>query len=88
MTRKLDVTQKQDVAYAIPLWLRDQQIAYANTRVKARLEPAYAERPEKIAVVCYGPSLNDTWEAIRDFPVVMTCSGSHKYLTERGIFPN
>jgi uncharacterized Rossmann fold enzyme len=88
MTRTLDVTQKQDVAYAIPLWLRDQQIAYANTRVKARLEPAYAERPEKIAVVCYGPSLNDTWEAIRDFPVVMTCSGSHKYLTDRGIFPN
>jgi uncharacterized Rossmann fold enzyme len=88
MNHTLDATQKQNVAYAIPLWLRDQQIAYATKRVKGRLEPSYAERPERIAVVCFGPSLNETWERIRDFDVVMTCSGSHKFLTDRGIYPN
>lgn len=84
----LDALQPQRVEYCIPLWLRDQQIAYATKRIKGRVEPVYGRRPEKIAVVCFGPSLNDTWQQVRDFPVVMTCSGSHKFLTDRGIMPH
>ncbi len=44
-------------------------------------------RPEPVAVVNFGPSLNDTWEQIRDFTYVITCSGAHRFLVERGILP-
>lgn len=39
-----------------------------------------------ISVVCYGPSLVDTWQHITH--PVMTCSGAHDFLIERGIVPN
>jgi uncharacterized Rossmann fold enzyme len=84
----LDAMQSQKVEYCIPMWLRDQQITLATKRIAARIEPGYAERPEPIAIVCYGPSLNETWEQIRDFPLVMTCSGAHRFLTERLILPS
>jgi hypothetical protein len=37
--------------------------------------------------VCFGPSLNDTWEKVKDFKFIISCSGSHKFLVERGIIP-
>ena len=40
-----------------------------------------------IAIVCSGPSLKDTWEEIKPFKTVLTCSGAHDYLIERGIIP-
>ena len=55
--------------------------------MKERIEEARELRSEPIAIVCFGPSLADTWEQIRDFKYVMTCSGSHKFLLERGIVP-
>src|SRR5262249_21032334 len=33
------------------------------------------------------PSLNDTWEQVKQFRCVMTCSGSHRFMIERGIIP-
>jgi len=89
----LDVNVKQKCVYAIPLWLRDLQIKAAIQRTKRRLgddlEPGaqYPLRNEPIAVVCFGPSLNQTWEKIRDFKYRITCSGAHKFLSERGIIP-
>jgi uncharacterized Rossmann fold enzyme len=83
----LDANDAQPVKYCIPLWLRDQQIAHAIQRVSGRIEPSYEPRTEPIAVVCYGPSLNDTWEQVKAFPRIMTCSGSHKFLLERGVVP-
>lgn len=86
--RVLDITKEQDVRYAIPLWLRDEQIKRALEKVKGRIQPHYERRPEPIAVVGFGPSLNDTWEKIRDFQFIISCSGSHKFLLERGLVPN
>lgn len=88
MTKRLDLANPPDVGYCIPLWLRDSQIEAAIRRVRGRIEPHYEDRPESLAIVCYGPSLADTWEKVREFPVVMSCSGAHKFLRERGIDPH
>lgn len=42
---------------------------------------------EPVAIIGYGQSLLETWEQIRDFKVIFTCSGSHKFLLDRGIVP-
>lgn len=83
----LDITAKQSVTYCIPMWLRDEQIKASIARLPDRVTPHHEKRSEPIALVCYGPSLNDTWEQIRAFPYVMSCSGAHKFLVERGIIP-
>lgn len=83
---RLDHTKPQGVQYCIPLWLRDQQIRLAIGRVQGRIQPG-ERRPEPVAVVCFGPSLRDTWEEVRDYPYVISCSGSHKFLVDRGIVP-
>lgn len=85
--KQLDAASKQEVSYCIPLWLRDEQIKLAIQRVKARIQPHYDLRADPCAIVCYGPSLNDTWEKVRDFKYIFSCSGSHKFLLERGIVP-
>jgi hypothetical protein len=83
----LDPTAKQNVKYCIPLWLRDEQIKAAIKRVDARIESATELRKEPIAIVCYGPSLASTWEQIKDYKYIMSCSGAHKFLMDRGIIP-
>ena len=85
--RVLDVNQQQKVSYCVPLWLRDEQVKLNTARVKGRIKPVYDLCADPIAVVNYGPSLNYTWEEIRRFRYVMTCSGSHKFLIDRGIVP-
>lgn len=82
----LDINQKVKVHYAIPTWLRDEQIRINISRVKDRIEP-HDKRPDPVAIVCFGPSLNDTWEQVRNYKYVISCSGSHKFLIERGIVP-
>jgi uncharacterized Rossmann fold enzyme len=82
----LNANEKQDVTYCIPLWLRDEQIKVSTARIKARIEPS-SLRTEPIAVVCFGPSLNNTWEQIKSFRYVISCSGAHKFLVDRGIIP-
>lgn len=83
----LDPTQKQETTYCIPLWLRDEQVKIALSRIKGRIQPG-PTRDEPIALVSYGPSLRDTWEEVRNYPYVLTCSGAHKFLVDRGIIPN
>src|SRR6266446_2438816 len=85
--RILDVTKPQKVSYCIPLWLRDEQVRINIETVKTRIESQYGKYIDPIAIVCFGPSLNDTWEKIRDFKYIMTCSGAHKFLIDRGIIP-
>jgi hypothetical protein len=75
------------VQYCIPLWLRDEQVRSAIARPVRRLEFDGVKRATPVAVVCYGPSLADTWEQVRDAPAIITCSGAHKFLLERGIVP-
>lgn len=83
---KIDVTQKQKTSYCIPLWLRDEQIKAAIKRVSDRIQPGEL-KTEPCAVVCYGPSLNDTWEQLKNYKYIFSCSGSHRFLLERGIVP-
>ena len=88
----LDAAVKQPVRYCIDLWLRDEQIRQSSARIRRRIaddQPGrqYPARAGRVAVVCYGPSLNDTWEQVRGFDAVISCSGSHKFLVERGIVP-
>lgn len=83
----LDVNTKYEVKYCIDLWLRDEQIKLAIARTDKRIAYQDVLRPEPAAVVCFGPSLNDTWEKIKDFKYIFSCSGSHKFLIERGIIP-
>jgi len=85
--KTLDINEKHEVRYCIPIWLRDEQIKLALARTDKRIERYDGLRAEPIAVVCFGPSLNDTWEKIKDFKHVITCSGSHKFLVDRGIIP-
>lgn len=85
----LDINESQHVVYAVPLWVRDEQIKLAIARVKDRIQPVAPEaRADKAcAVVCFGPSLNDTYEAARGFQFLITCSGAHKFLRDQGFDP-
>lgn len=85
--KRLALDEKLNVQYCIPHWLRDEQIKVNTANVKGRIEAVYDLRPEPIALINFGPSLNDTWEKIREFKYVMTCSGAHKFLVDRGIIP-
>jgi hypothetical protein len=87
MTVKFNIDDKQNVQYAIPLWLRDQQILHALAHVKGRVQPTDEPRSEPAAIVGFGPSLADTWEQVRQFKTIFTCSGSHRFLLDRGIVP-
>lgn len=84
--KALDAGKQYPTTYCIPLWLRDEQIRANTARVKGRIQPG-ERRDDAIAIVCYGPSLASTWEQIRGFRYVMTCSGAHRFLVERGIIP-
>lgn len=83
----LDPTKPPKVEYCVPLWVRDENVKRAIMRPIERLQPFTKLRPESIACVGFGPSLKATWTQIRDYPVIMSCSGSHKFLLERGIVP-
>ncbi len=90
METKLNWDQSQNVKYCIPTYLRNEQVRVNMRLVKERLAPTVGGityNPEPIAVVAFGPSLKDTWEKIKDFKTIVSCSGSHKFLIERGIIP-
>ena len=87
MAEKIDAKIKQSVTYCIPLWLRDEQIKLSIERNKPRIEPVHELRAEPCAIACFGPSLNDTWQELSRFRFIFSCSGSHKFLIDRGIVP-
>lgn len=80
-------TAKLDVKYCIPDWLRDEQIKMSCHRFSNRIQPAKELRNEPVALACFGPSLNQTWEELKKFKYIISCSGSHKFLIDRGIVP-
>lgn len=84
--KTIDFAEKHKTTYCVPLWLRDEQILQACALPIPRIQKA-ALRDDPVAIVCFGPSLNDTWEQVRGFRYIITCSGSHKFLLERGIVP-
>jgi len=84
---KLDFKQSYGSGYCIPLWLRNIQVKMAMRKVKGRVPHIKEKNREPIAIVGYGPSLKHTWEKLRDFNTIITTSGAHKFLIERGIIP-
>lgn len=86
-SKRLDPTVKQGVSYCIPLWLRDEQIKLAIQRTTQRLQAGTVLNDEPVAIVGYGPSLRDTWEQVREFKTIFSCSGAHRFLIDRGIIP-
>lgn len=85
--KTLDINEKVPVKYCVDLWVRDEQMKLAISRVSARIKPAATTSDVPAAIVGFGPSLNQTWEKLRDFKVIFSCSGSHKFLVERGVIP-
>lgn len=88
MADRLLASEPQSVKYAVPMWLRDQQIEHAIKTVSGRVAPYVGKRGAPIAVVGFGPSLQDTWKQVRSFRHVISCSGSHRFLLDRGIVPS
>lgn len=90
MIQRLDINSKPETTYCVSLFVRDANIRHSMGRVKARIcgpvDPS-TRGDEPIAIACFGPSLNDTWEKLRDFKTIISCSGAHKFLLERGIVP-
>jgi hypothetical protein len=86
--KRVNIDDKIKVSYCIPDWMRDEQIKQSCVRFKDRIQPVKELRTEPIAVVCFGPSLQKTWIDVTRFKYKMTCSGSHKFLKERGITPD
>jgi hypothetical protein len=88
LKRKVDaLTEKLDTKYCIPDWLRDENVKISCARFPDRIQLGKELMSEPIALVCFGTSLHQTWEHIKEFKYVMSCSGSHKFLRERGITP-
>lgn len=83
----LDPDVKYKINYCIPLWLRDEHIRLSVRRPVGRLSVTELRRDGPVAVVGFGPSLKKTWEQVRDFKYIISCSGSHKFLIARGIIP-
>jgi hypothetical protein len=76
-----------DAQYCIPNWLKDEQIRLSIERVKKRIKPVIVTKPDPIALVCFGPSLKESWPDLKNFKYIMTCSGSHKFIREKGFTP-
>src|SRR5688572_7355831 len=85
--KTIDINEKQNISYCIPTELRDEQIKINVKKVKGRLEPDPTLKEDPVAIVAFAPSLNETWEELRKFKYIITCSGAHKFLIERGIIP-
>jgi len=83
----VDENSNIEAQFCIPTWLRDAQIKHSIERVKKRIQPVIIIKPDPIAIVCFGPSLNITWPELKNFKYIMTCSGSHKFLREKGFTP-
>jgi hypothetical protein len=66
MPKTLEFDEKQTTSYCVEMWVRDEQIKLSSARIKGRIQ-AGPLRDEPIACVSFGPSLNQTWEQIKDF---------------------
>ena len=53
---RLNINDKQDVTYAVPIWQRDMQIQNAISKIKERVTPIESRIEEPIAIVGFGPS--------------------------------
>jgi len=71
---------------AVTKEIRGEQMRVNLPKVKKRLVPLLKGHDRTAILVCYGPSLHDTWENLGEGDVC-TVSGAHDFLIERGIVP-
>lgn len=62
------------------------QIAINHGFLMIRKKSQFSDR--RIQLVCYGPSLLKTWKNLDTKKPIVTVSGAHDFLVERGITPN
>lgn len=62
-------------------------MAHALTRGFPRLKPVAIDLDKWISIVCFGPTLRTTWGDIDDTQPVITVSGAHDFLLEKGARP-
>ena len=75
---------------AIKTQIRQEDIDNAKIALLRSAEPlkTFQNRKEDcVAIVGYGPSLRETWEQVKKFEYIITTSGAHDFLVERGCEP-
>lgn len=86
--KKIDAINGEiKVNYCIPDWLRDEQVAQSIKRFTKRIQHVKEIRKDPVALACFGPSLQNTWTELYKFKYIISCSGAHKFLKDRGITP-
>lgn len=65
----------------------NQNTAYAVSKISHKIEPSPKRDGESIAIVGLGPSLLDTWQDIKKSKYIISVSGAHRFLIDRGIIP-
>lgn len=84
----IDVLKLKIVSLRKAISAQDRDNILNNLKkVRGRLRASDAFKSEPIAIVGYGPSLKTTWELLKDYKVIMTTSGAHNFLIERGVIP-
>ena len=81
---------------AVSETIRYEQALRNCAVVKERVPANYQQLPrhdKRVAVVCYGPSLKQTWHTLRMEQrlygtKIVTVSGAHDFLIERGVVPD
>ncbi len=67
---------------------RQNQMQEAVNRRLPFLRKERAFHNDKLSIVCYGPSLLDTWQSIPAENPILTVSGAHDFLLAHGRIPN
>lgn len=68
---------------AVDSKVRHEHMAEALRQGYPKLQPAPIDDEKSISIVCYGPSLRDTWKTIKR--PILTVSGALHFLADRGI---
>jgi hypothetical protein len=71
---------------AVDQWTRHSYMLAAIKEGFPRLRESTTLREDVLSIVCYGPSLQDTWQQITR--PMATVSGALKFLAARGIVPD
>lgn len=82
----IDINVPIETSYCIDEHQRDLNVKYSISQISNRVVPGDL-KTDSIAVVCYGPSLLKEWDKIKKYKYIMTCSGGHDFLIEKGIIP-
>ena len=73
---------------AVDPYTRHTQMLAAIKRGFPRLTQVPIDDAKTMYMACYGPSLQDTWEDLRDKHPLISMSGATRFLADRGIVPD